>query len=1243
MSSPYPTPRSGFPEPTSASSPGPYSATPDSNEVSSKGVSSQPMRLKVLYTFDDQNKTNCLARWPQILNIRTAYMDETTQIGVIELKTCIQAIVAASPELVAKLGQDYTVYAYDYSEYETPLVGQGMLSWVLASASSTPSAPAHQSRTVVTGRVCKNILGLFSNGVQETLEVKLRLVPVPTCLQSEYLNNMQKYRELSKVMPEGFDAGAWTAFLQANPAIMQLATNSRSQSPVVDVTQRNCSAIEHVHQLLSESTLPRDSEEHYKASLQDASHDRDCSRGDRRGSPLPKLQSPAMFQRPSHSGPSRPTSSASSGRPSVQHRSMSNLSRRASLDTGYASNDDGFEEGPTRKRAKVTKAEWPGRNTFGKQPESLRVAASTAASIRVYQPKPVRPSAVGQGSLEDPPRAPTPIPAPANQMQRRSTTAGQSSLRLQSYDQDSASYKSPYDSVPDLQNSIEANMTSPEDSRTGSMDNTPPDIASSPPIMRNVSPAPSSPGLPVLRRDIDSGFMSGSMNDLFEEGDDEMRSVNEEDLEIAAQYSKRTDAMAHKGRQNTDSYSGFSDLPPNKRLPHCFTIKAKRETRSTSIASNDSVVVQRNAQSLPPRQADSQIKVMPLPQSRKAQLKENTTLPTAVQPPARAMERTASTGSVQLPQVPTSDPVRPYPSSLQRSQTWSGQRIQHPASDAPTSNSQAESTSTALARGELRSGSGARRKKAIQERLATSIATGEMPPYCENCGAIETPTWRKAWVRIHSGTPELVRLSDEDGGIVAWEALERDKEGVVTLFRIIKRSLLSHDAGFTEILLCNPCGLWLNKFKCMRPKEKWNKDRKDRNDRRRRGSRTKKAKTGPTTESQSAVSEAHASALAVNMSFPADTADENIQEADNDQEIQLPPRKRARAASMQSQLTSKGSGSMSNAAATAALQRAIQSSPARFMGSQHSPIEVDDLTPKPTRRLLFPSPRAVGEVKALEDRSQNTVGRSRQAKTNQSMEVDSVSADQADKENCPPPGDEEDDLAHLFEDGSPDIRPTTPTPTSKRSTGPFKTPDKLTTPTRKGLTPADIFSSAAKALLLPPYTPNRTLSDKTRTVMGEMTPFTAQLNQLLSEASASPSATAAFDFPSLPSLDGNTPRSGRSHDQEFDFSHFDPQDLLSTDVPMPSSPPAFFALYEDPVEPGSGLWSDYHLSTSPAQQQTENNDALDVVEVDGHDGDGDNGDGKERGGSGKDGKMSKTRAITVDFSALIDEVVGAAA
>ncbi|KAG9878160.1 hypothetical protein KCV05_g21521, partial [Aureobasidium melanogenum] len=184
-------------------------------------IPTRPMRVKVLYTFDNDNKTNCLARFPDILHVPTVPIDENTQIGVIELRTCIRAIVSASPELVSRLTQgDFTIYAYDYSEYETPLVGQGMLSSVLAAASPTPTAPAYQSKTMITGRVCKNIMGLFSNGVKETLEVKLRLVPVPKPVQSDFLKSMEIYRNINPAMSAGFDPNAWSAsFSQSGLAL----------------------------------------------------------------------------------------------------------------------------------------------------------------------------------------------------------------------------------------------------------------------------------------------------------------------------------------------------------------------------------------------------------------------------------------------------------------------------------------------------------------------------------------------------------------------------------------------------------------------------------------------------------------------------------------------------------------------------------------------------------------------------------------------------------------------------------------------------------------------------------------------------------------------------------------------------------------------------------------------------------------------------------------------------------------
>ena len=754
--------------------------------------------VKVLYSFDNENKTNCLARWPQPLDIRTAYLDENTQIGVIELKTCIQAIVAASPELVAALGQDYTVYAYDYSEYETPLVGQGMLSWVLASSSSTPSAPAHQSRTIVTGRVCKNLLGLFSKNSQETLEVKLRLVPVPTSLQSEYIESMKKYRDISQMMPEGFDPRAWTSFVQANPAILQLANKSRSQSPVVGPGQTGGYGIEHVQRLLSgEGYQPRNIE----------------SQSTQQAKPAPQRIPPPSIPTPNNNyaisdiaqqlprmpSPASSVASATTkkrrGRPPGPNPRKSRVrttTRQTSVDTGYASNDDRFEEGPNKKRAKVVQAEWSGNTDFGRQPESLRVAASTAASIRMHQPTAVRPNNSLANSLEGPPREPTPIAQDLDRMRRPQLPVSRSNLRRQSFAIGKKEYASPYRPVDPNSNLAESAMTSPEASQAES---SPVDIASSPPVYPGASTCPSSPNLTNQTRLFeDSGFMSGSMEDLFE--DDEMRPVDDEDLDVAAQYSTRPNISPLPAQEE-----------PTTQLPEPGNSQHSNDFQQpNALHEQNQQFDEPQPPNIPPQQTQQSYE-LPQPQQR-----EGNTL-TVSQKPARAaagLSRTASSGDLGLPPVPASDPIRP---NLSRSQTWSGHQAPHPASDMIPIPPVMETTERPVPRprkgSEIGAGSGVRRKQAIQSKLASSVAAGEMPPFCENCGAIETPTWRKAWVKIHCGTPEHVVISEEEGGIIAWQTLQTDSDGIICLYRIVKKSLLKTDEGFTEILLCNRKFCWM--------------------------------------------------------------------------------------------------------------------------------------------------------------------------------------------------------------------------------------------------------------------------------------------------------------------------------------------------------------------------------------------------------------------------------------------------
>ncbi|KAJ5713211.1 uncharacterized protein N7483_010392 [Penicillium malachiteum] len=471
----------------------------------------------VLYTFDNESKTNCLARWPHVLDIQTAYLDETTAVGVIELKTCIQAIVSASPELVAQLGKDYTVYAYDYSEYETPLVGQGMLSWVLASASPTPEAPAHQSKTMVTGRVCKNPLGLFSKGAgaQETLEVKLRLVPVPTVMQSQYLDSMQKYRDLSNVIPHDFDAQSWTNFVRQNPGLLE-ASRSQAQDRGNTSSPMGGSGIERFHQILSEGATPREFSGYERnESVRSVSPAQSFAANSRVSTPG------VAYNHTQHSQPQsrqhqynqssdmiRPSSSASMRDNDFQMQQCH--SRRDSIQSGYASGGEDMDPQP-RKRAKLYQASWPGKSDMNieRQPSSLRVAASTAASVRIHRPTPVNPSIAAEQSHEEPVRPPTPIMRPGNGPRRQRPQS--SALRESSV---VSSYASPYMNSDDIH--TDPAGQSPEESRYQGLFEPPFTMPSSPPVIAARFPPKSSPVLPPLTIDTDSGFMSGGLEELLD-------------------------------------------------------------------------------------------------------------------------------------------------------------------------------------------------------------------------------------------------------------------------------------------------------------------------------------------------------------------------------------------------------------------------------------------------------------------------------------------------------------------------------------------------------------------------------------------------------------------------------------------------------------------------------------------------------------------------------------------------------
>ena len=370
----------------------------------------------------------------------------------------------------------------------------------------------------------------------------------------------------------------------------------------------------------------------------------------------------------------------------------------------------------------------------------------------------------------------------------------------------------------------------------------------------------------------------------------------------------------------------------------------------------------------------------------------------------------------------------------------------------------------------------------------------------------------------------------------------------------------------------------------MRPKEVWDKTQNGPDEKRKRGTSGKRQRANSTSD-QAASAAPNGSVL---HSYGSSSANGGGQTEGLETDPQLPPFKHRRASSQHTISPQAKHRIAEEASAVAALERAIRSSPHKFRGTEHVPIDVEDLTPQPTRRVLFPSPTLSEKAKSNRNAVVNDSGKGRSQDIGKAFVVSAD--DQADKENCPPPFDD-DSLDHLFTEDQHGTRATTPTPTSSSRSHTFKTPRR--SPNRLLPATGDFFSSTAKALLRAPTTPKRTPSKEIQPLV-ELTPFTAHLNQLLSDANngnGSP-GSRSFDFPSLPSLH-NTP--GR-RPTDFDFSQFDSQDLLSTDVPMPSSPPTWFGVYEDPIEHGTeSLWGDYTLPNSastPPEDQEEVNSAM---------------------------------------------------
>jgi hypothetical protein len=600
--------------------------------------------------------------------------------------------------------------------------------------------------------------------------------------------------------------------------------------------------------------------------------------------------------------------------------------------------------------------------------------------------------------------------------------------------------------------------------------------------------------------------------------------------------------------------------------------------------------------------------------------------------------RQTEAGKKPAGQKPAKAPRR----ALKKAQSWAAAESSDIDSDGGLSQ-----VAIANKRARSKAGSGAIRSASIYNQLESSIASGLPPRFCCNCGEIKTPTWRPYWLKVEEGSGENITIGAT--GIHMVEPVETDAEGKITKYRIYKQyGHLTPDernsGTYQQMYFCNPCGDYIRKYAGIRPREMWDPVMK-KEMQKKRGPRKKKGALGDTLTSDAPVPSSEwdlptpfAEVPMFTDPFgPSEAGYEGLQ-SDMGQIVEqplleqqhgdLPETQRQESATTQ-QIPLNDDADFNRFKSSAeftALQKAIQSSPARILAPAPTPPQQQQpnteaaesqttnevITPRPTRRLLFPSPRKDGEFKSLEpalssakddtngaeganssnstaasssrkDKAQTpqhtthhaqrhpaststSQAQQRSATSESSSATEATMELEVDKENLPPAVSDEDEFAHLFEEGI------FMTP-GKPSTSLTKTPSKAIprTPNSRnalstGLTPRTGSKRNAECMG-PPSTPTPTKRRSPRLAQQnqqkEMTPFTKSLNQFLSDGlTSSPSKVFNWTLTSSPAKNlsstfGDMAAISRLTAKAHASAPPPSDDNLWSDFPLPSSPPFF--------------------------------------------------------------------------------------
>jgi hypothetical protein len=999
---------------------------------------------------------------------------------------------------------------------------------------------------MVTGRVCTNMLSFFAKGVPETLEVKLRLVPVPVAAQDEYNENMQRYRQQNQPVQsvQSSLSGSeqiWSGLVNPASRPLSMGNTQQAQAPASMSTQlsQQISAPSPSYQAPSPAAMSVNTQRHRSGSF--------CGEN----APSPASLAPSRTSTPTLQQQTSQTShngfGASRSRPASRRESIDMQNIAAPVPIRPISNDPDeneplSEDGPPRKRAKIAKADWNGKNSFGTSTASLRVAASEAASIRLVRP-------LGGVSLhngtQDMPRPPTPRVPTTNNRPLRPTSSMQLSKRRDSI-QPGSNINSLVPPTPtDVADDNFA--TSPNDCWSQPPIDSPIDIASSPPQLPTdaMSPTqipPSSPALPVLRPKPPMREMSDILrsDDFGQVADDDEFSLNKR----SKKKKKGPGARTLTDGFVVQELPGPAENLPTKILPRSKDSQRKRIAKVHSID---------------PHPASDPVRPLKI-----------------IQPRLNGDEQLQN-----IPQIPRSE------SNLS---TFSvpDKRKSASAEDPPS--------------GRLDK---SKRKRNSSARLHDAIEKGEMPPYCQNCGAIETPTWRRSFIKYI-----------DDGSNGATDQSAAPGEYPPQPQAIVKKNLDEGDDGFKPALLCNPCGLWSAKNPGLRPQSFWDKPAKNNAPTRPRSTRNRSKNDGDNIESEANLESEPSLPGTDNELSPAsvNSPDEDLAAAI--EAATTAPRSAAKISPRPLQNNNQVSHSeppapiVDDDSLEKALRRAIQSSPAGFRGgSQNSPINVDTLGP--TRRLLFPSPRKPGVLKSLDpieeklaeeriasqQNSPSPSGNDNAPENALQGHQDENSENKVpDKENFPPNGlHRDEEISRLFESQIDPALLATPSMNTAKNDAIFKTPVRptLTFDHIAHMTPGqwhfDSLPSASKtgeAMSLPKgFTPfrgnGRTSSagegndfgdDQDQQNANEQSPFSKEFTRLMSEAHYASELSDLHDLqsdaidPNLFAVFTNANTEGLYVDMELDNLH----DESAIDHPSVSAADTGMSIYMEAPSTNQG-------------------------------------------------------------------------